>query len=117
QDLAREELFAGWRLWFERLAANQPVVLLIEDLHKADEGLLDFLDHLLDWARDVAIFVLTFSRPEMRVDRPEWGTGRNRTVLALDPLDAESVGDRKSTRLNSSHDQISYAVFCLKKKK
>src|SRR2546421_9335185 len=26
-------------------------------------------------------------------------------------------GDRKSTRLNSSHDQISYAVFCLKKKK
>src|SRR2546428_7055258 len=28
-----------------------------------------------------------------------------------------STGDRKSTRLNSSHDQISYAVFCLKKKK
>src|SRR5688572_31102041 len=28
-----------------------------------------------------------------------------------------SVGDRKSTRLNSSHSQISYAVFCLKKKK
>src|SRR6185312_8653945 len=28
-----------------------------------------------------------------------------------------AVGDRKSTRLNSSHDQISYAVFCLKKKK
>src|SRR2546421_6497411 len=28
-----------------------------------------------------------------------------------------SYGDRKSTRLNSSHDQISYAVFCLKKKK
>src|SRR5206468_7126607 len=27
------------------------------------------------------------------------------------------IGDRKSTRLNSSHDQISYAVFCLKKKK
>src|SRR2546430_9536253 len=27
------------------------------------------------------------------------------------------VGDRKSTRLNSSHSQISYAVFCLKKKK
>src|SRR2546428_13909775 len=37
-------------------------------------------------------------------------------VLALDPAH-ESHADRKSTRLNSSHDQISYAVFCLKKKK
>src|SRR5688572_32027980 len=33
------------------------------------------------------------------------------------PLFAEGKGDRKSTRLNSSHSQISYAVFCLKKKK
>src|SRR2546428_13610829 len=42
------------------------------------------------------------------------------TVLAVEQpgdLDrAKSPGDRKSTRLNSSHDQISYAVFCLKKK-
>src|SRR5688572_31836918 len=30
--------------------------------------------------------------------------------------DREALGDRKSTRLNSSHSQISYAVFCLKKK-
>src|SRR3712207_7586281 len=33
------------------------------------------------------------------------------------PLDAGVLGDRKSTRLNSSHANISYAVFCLKKKK
>src|SRR2546430_12797494 len=40
-------------------------------------------------------------------------------AFPLDPLDAEARGkqDRKSTRLNSSHSQISYAVFCLKKKK
>ena len=91
QELAREELFAGWRLWFERLATSQPVVLVIEDLHYADEGLLDFLDHLLDWARDAAIFVLASSRPEMRVERAGWGTGRNRTLLALDPLDGDAV--------------------------
>src|SRR2546427_4792079 len=35
----------------------------------------------------------------------------------LDHLSAEEHEDRKSTRLNSSHSQISYAVFCLKKKK
>src|SRR2546430_7147012 len=33
------------------------------------------------------------------------------------PASARPLGDRKSTRLNSSHSQISYAVFCLKKKK
>jgi tetratricopeptide (TPR) repeat protein len=91
KEMSRDELFAGWRLWFERLAATQPVVLLVEDLHYADEGLLDFLDHLLDWARDVPIFVLASSRAEMRVQHTGWGIGRNRTVLALEPLDADSV--------------------------
>jgi hypothetical protein len=43
--LTTGELFAGWRLFFERLAAMQPVVLLIEDAQYADRGLLDFLDH------------------------------------------------------------------------
>ena len=47
--LSREELFAGWRLFFERLAATGPVVLLVEDAQYADSGLLDFLDHLIDW--------------------------------------------------------------------
>ena len=51
--LAREELFAGWRLFFERLAGQMPVVLLVEDAQHADHGLLDFLDHLIDWARDL----------------------------------------------------------------
>src|SRR2546430_10334432 len=40
-----------------------------------------------------------------RLDRPETG------------LDQQPAPDRKSTRLNSNHSQISYAVFCLKKKK
>ncbi len=49
--LPREELFAGWRLFIERLAAENPVVLLVEDAQYADSGLLDFLDHLMDWVR------------------------------------------------------------------
>ena len=91
QNLARDDLFAGWRVWFERLAASSPVVLVVEDLHNADAGLLDFLDHLVDWSRDAPIFVLTFSRPEMRVERPTWASGRNRTQLALDALDPHSM--------------------------
>src|SRR5262249_1988186 len=56
--LAREELFAGWRLFFERLAAVHPVVLLVEDAQHADAGLLDFFDHLIDWARDLPVYLL-----------------------------------------------------------
>ena len=91
-QLGREELFAGWRLFFERLAAAAPVVLVVEDLQYADAGLLDFLEHLLDWARDVPIFVLTLARPELETRRAGWGTGRrNSTALTLDPLDDASM--------------------------
>ena len=79
--LAREELFAGWRLFFERLAAVQPVVLLIEDAQYADSGLLDFLDHLIDWVRDLPVYLLVFARPELGEVRPRFGTGRNRSTL------------------------------------
>ncbi len=89
--LSREELFAGWRLFFERLAAHAPVVLVIEDAQHADAGLLDFLDHLIDWAKDLPVYALVLARPELDLARPGFGTGRNRTTLTLDPLDAASM--------------------------
>ena len=91
EALSREELFAGWRLFFERLAAENPVVLLVEDAQYADAGLLDFLDHLIDWVRDLPVYVLVLARPELGQARPGFGTGRNRTTLTLDPLDAASM--------------------------
>ena len=89
--LAREELFAGWRLFFERLASESPVVLLIEDAHHADAGLLDFLEYLVDWVRDLPVYLLVLARPELGQARPGFGTGRNRSTLTLDPLDAASM--------------------------
>ncbi len=91
--LSREELFAGWRLFFERLAEQRPVVLLVEDAQYADAGLLEFLDHVVDWARAVPIFVLVFARPELEHTHPNWAGGRNRTMLTLDPLDPRSMDD------------------------
>ncbi len=86
--LGRDELFAGWRLFLERLAAQGPVVLVVEDMEHADSGLLDFVEHLLDWARGVPVFVLTMARPELEARRAGWGTGRrNTTTLTVDPLD------------------------------
>ena len=90
-NLAREELFAGWRLFFERLAETEPVVLLVEDAQHADVGLLDFVDHLVDWAQNSPIFVLAFTRPELDQYRSGFGTGRNRSTLTLDPLDHASM--------------------------
>jgi len=91
--LAREELFAGWRLFFERLAAVRPVVLLVEDAQYADAGLLDFLDYLIDWVRELPIYVLALARPELGQARPGFGAGRNRSTLTLDPLDPVSMDE------------------------
>jgi class 3 adenylate cyclase/tetratricopeptide (TPR) repeat protein len=86
-ELSREELFAGWRLFLERMAATSPVVLLIEDLHWADAGMLDFLEYLLDWSANSPIFVLAFARPELTERRPGWvADRRNATLVHLDPL-------------------------------
>ncbi|MGI8682137.1 MAG: ATP-binding protein [Mycobacteriales bacterium] len=85
--LPREELFAGWRTFFVRLAESSPVVLVIEDAEHADPGLLDFLEHLLDWAAHAPIFILTLARPELAERRVGWGANRrNASTLHLEPL-------------------------------
>ena len=82
-----EQLFGAWRTFFERLAAVAPVVLVFEDIQHADSGLLDFICHLLEWARGVPIYVLTLARPELLERRPDWGAGRrNFASLHLEPL-------------------------------
>jgi len=87
----RERLFTGWRTFFERLASVDPVVLLFEDIQWADDGLLDFIDSLLEWSQSYPILVLTLSRPELLDRRPTWGASRNATSLPLGPLADEAM--------------------------
>jgi class 3 adenylate cyclase/tetratricopeptide (TPR) repeat protein len=83
----RAESFAAWRRFFEGLAELDPLVLVVEDLHWADEGLLDFLDHLIDWASEVPLLVVATTRPELLTRRPGWGGGKpNATTISLSPL-------------------------------
>ncbi|MBA2373520.1 MAG: AAA family ATPase [Chloroflexi bacterium] len=83
----RDELFAAWRTFFERIAASGPTVLLFEDLQWADAGVLDFIDHLFEWTKGLPIFVITLSRPDLLERRPGWGAGRrNFASLSLEPL-------------------------------
>ncbi|HEU0246689.1 MAG TPA: AAA family ATPase [Gaiellaceae bacterium] len=88
----REDLFPAWRRFFERLAEKGPLVLVFEDLHWADEGLVAFIEHLLDWSRGLAIFVMTLSRPEIVERHPGFpGATRSSTTLPLEPLTGESM--------------------------
>src|ERR671925_319808 len=83
----RTESFAAWRRFFEGLAELDPLVIVVEDLHWADEGLLDFVDHLIDWATGVPILVVATARPELLTRRPDWGGGKpNATTISLSPL-------------------------------
>ncbi len=85
--VASEQLFGAWRTFFERLAAESPVAMVFEDFHHADSGLIDFVDHVMEWSRNVPIFVMTLSRPELLDARPDWGAGkRNFTSVYLEPL-------------------------------
>jgi class 3 adenylate cyclase/tetratricopeptide (TPR) repeat protein len=86
-EIGSDQLFAAWRTFFERLAATSPVVMVFEDLHHADQGLLDFIDHLMEWSRGVPITVVTLARPELLDRRPDWGAGkRSFTSIYLEPL-------------------------------
>jgi class 3 adenylate cyclase len=91
-DIAPDQLFAAWRTFFERLAATSPVVMVFEDFHHADAGLLDFVDHLMEWSRGVPITVITLARPELLEKRPDWGAGkRSFASIYLEPLPPEEM--------------------------
>jgi tetratricopeptide (TPR) repeat protein len=84
---SQTEAFAAWRQFFEAMAEQRPLVLVFEDMQWADEGLLDFVDHLVDWAARLPILVVCTARPELFERRPGWGGGKlNATTLSLSPL-------------------------------
>ncbi|HET9497003.1 MAG TPA: adenylate/guanylate cyclase domain-containing protein, partial [Candidatus Limnocylindria bacterium] len=90
----REELFAAWRTFFERIADRDPVIMVFKDLHWADAGLLEFIEHLLTWSRTHPIYVLAVTRPDLLERHPGWGSGvRNATTIALEPLADDAMGE------------------------
>jgi class 3 adenylate cyclase/tetratricopeptide (TPR) repeat protein len=87
-----QDLFAGWRLFLERVAESGAVLLVFEDMQWADAALLEFLEYLLDWSRNHPIFVLALARPELAERHTNWAAGlRSATTLALEPLADEAM--------------------------
>ena len=90
EAVSLQDGFWAVRKLFEHIAAEEPLVLIIDDIHWAEPAMLDLIEHIADWSRDAPILLLCMARPELLDDRPNWGGGKlNATSILLEPLAAE----------------------------
>ncbi len=83
----RRESFAAWRRFVEGVAGLYGLfVLAVEDLQWADDGLLDLLEHIVEWGSDAPVALLCTARPEFLERRPSWPG-----VQRVEPLSAEAT--------------------------
>lgn len=93
QTLARDSLVDGWTRYLGLVAAVAPLVLIIEDIHWADEGVLDFIDYLARWGEG-PIAIVCLARHELFDRRPSWGGGiANAATIVLEPLSATETDE------------------------
>lgn len=82
----RNELFSALRTFFQRLAESATTVMVFEDFHWADSGLLHFIEELVETSRNHPILVVTLARPDLLEKAPGWGTSRNSISVHLAPM-------------------------------
>jgi DNA-binding SARP family transcriptional activator/class 3 adenylate cyclase len=99
----RDESFTAWRRFLEALAVQCPLVLVFEDLHWADAALVEFLEHLVDFATGVPLFIVCSARPELYERHAGWGGGkRNSTTVSLAPLTSDETARLLSALLSKA---------------
>jgi class 3 adenylate cyclase/tetratricopeptide (TPR) repeat protein len=86
-SVAVEEARWGVRRLLEIQAERRPLLVIIDDLHWAEQALLDLIEYLVTSAADVPLFWLLLGRPDMLESHAAWREGRVRgTVISLGPL-------------------------------
>jgi class 3 adenylate cyclase/tetratricopeptide (TPR) repeat protein len=89
-----EQIAWAVRKTLEQAAAEGPLVCVVDDIHWAEPGLLDLLEHVADYSRGLPILLLCVARPELLERRPGWAGGKlNATTLLLEPLSAEQTDE------------------------
>ena len=89
-ERSQQEIAWAAREWAAELASAQPLVLVFEDIHWAEEPLLDLVEHLAERVKDAPLMIVCLARPELLDIRPGWGGGRLRaTAIELEPLGQE----------------------------
>jgi class 3 adenylate cyclase/tetratricopeptide (TPR) repeat protein len=86
------ELMWGGRRMLETLAAEFPLVMLIDDLHLAESTFLDFLDQLLESVTGASILILGSARHEMAERHAEWSAAHEPALIRLQPLSESDAG-------------------------
>ena len=100
----RQTLFFSARRLVEALATERPTVLVFEDIHWADAGMLDLLEVLASRVRDVPLLLLTLARPDLLERRPGWGGGLpGFTALPVEPLGEEQAKELATQVLVHMH--------------
>jgi class 3 adenylate cyclase/tetratricopeptide (TPR) repeat protein len=96
-ERGQPEIAWAAREFADELADVQPLIMVFEDIHWAEEPLLELIDHLAQWVRERALLILCLARPELLDVRPGWGGGRVRsTAIELEPLgrnDSEALAE------------------------
>jgi class 3 adenylate cyclase/tetratricopeptide (TPR) repeat protein len=84
-----QETFWAVRKLFEELAASQPLVVVLDDIHWGETTFLDLVEYLADWLHGVPVMLLCMARPELLETRSAWMSGKpNATLVPLMPLGA-----------------------------
>lgn len=103
-ERGQPEIAWAAREFVDELADVQPLVLVFEDIHWAEEPLLELIDHLAQWVRARSLLILCLARPELLDVRPGWGGGRIRsTAIELEPL-AHGESEELAEALLAQHD-------------
>ena len=99
-ERSQQEISWAAREWAQLMAQTQPMILVFEDIHWAEEPLLELIEHMTEWVRDGSLMILCLARPELLDVRSNWGGGRVRaTAVELEPLaaaDSETLIDALS---------------------
>ncbi|MBO0771774.1 MAG: AAA family ATPase [Actinobacteria bacterium] len=102
-EAALAENFAAWRAFVELLAETHPTVLVFEDLHWADEALLEFVEQLADYAAGVPLLIVGTARPELYERAAGWAaSARNVTRVNLRMLTAAETARLVSNLLGTA---------------
>ena len=103
-ERSQQEIAWAVREWAEQMAQTQPLVLVFEDIHWAEEPLLELIEHLAAWVRSAPLLLLCLARPELLDLRPGWGGGKLRaTAIELEPL-LSSESEELAAALLAEHE-------------
>ena len=88
----REETFTAWRRFLESIAASGPAVFVFEDIHWADQALLEFIEHMVESSSGFPLLLICTARPDLYEKRSGWAAGAaNSTRIGLSPLTADDT--------------------------